>query len=83
MRQVCRISKEEKIAVIVIIHDLNLAMRYCDRFLFLKDGKIFAYGGKEIMTKECLESVYEMAFDIIDYNGTKISVPCPADIVLN
>ncbi len=83
MRQVCRISKEEKIAVIVIIHDLNLAMRYCDRFLFLKDGKIFAYGGKEIMTKECLESVYEMAFDIIDYNGTKISVPCPADIVWN
>lgn len=81
MRQVCRISRTEKIAVIVIIHDLNLAMRYCDRFLFLKDGKIFAYGGLEIMTKECLEAVYDMAFDIIDYRGTKISVPCPSDIV--
>lgn len=80
MRQICRISKSENIAVIVIIHDLNLAMRYCDRFLFLKDGKIFAYGGQEIMTKACLESVYEMAFDIIDYNGTKVSIPCPSNI---
>ncbi len=80
MRQICRISKSENIAVIVIIHDLNLAMRYCDRFLFLKDGKIFAYGGQEIMTKDCLEAVYEMAFDIIDYNGTKVSIPCPSNI---
>ena len=80
MRQICRISKSENIAVIVIIHDLNLAMRYCDRFLFLKDGKIFSYGGQEIMTKACLESVYEMAFDIIDYNGTKVSIPCPSNI---
>lgn len=83
MRQICRISRKENLAVIVIIHDLNLAMRYCDKFLFLKDGKIYAYGGDEIMTKHCLESVYDMAFDIVDYNGTKISVPCPANIEWN
>lgn len=80
MRQICRISHGRNIAVIVIIHDLNLAMRYCDRFLFLKEGKIFAYGGQEIMTKDCLESVYEMAFDIIEHSGTKISVPCPSNV---
>ena len=42
MRQVCRISKEEKIAVIVIIHDLNLAMRYCDRFFISERRKNFS-----------------------------------------
>lgn len=80
MRQICRIAKAENIAVIVVIHDLNLAMRYCDRFLFLKDSRVFAYGGDEIMTKECLEEVYEMAFDVIEYNNMKISVPCPTNI---
>ena len=80
MRRICRISKEENIAVVVVIHDLNLAMRYCDKFMFLKNGKIFACGGQEIMTKECLEAVYEMSFDVLDYNGTKISIPCPSNI---
>ncbi len=80
MRKICKISKEENLAVVVVIHDLNLAMRYCDKFMFLKDGKVFACGGQEIMTKECLESVYGMAFDIIEHNGTKISIPCPSNI---
>lgn len=79
MRQVCRISHNNNLAVIVVIHDLNLAMRYCDRFIFVKDGKIYAYGGSEIMTKECLENVYGMAFDIIDYEGIKVAIPCPAN----
>lgn len=33
------------IAVLVVIHDLNLALRFCDRFLFLKDGTVYASGG--------------------------------------
>lgn len=83
MRQIYKISKDENIAVIVVIHDINLALRYCDRFLFLKDRKIFSYGDSKTMTKECLETVYGMAFDLIEYNGIKISIPCPANIDWN
>lgn len=83
MRQIYRISKNENIAVIVVIHDINLALRYCDRFMFLKDSRIFSYGGLDTMTKECLESVYNMAFDVVNYNGIKISIPCPANVDWN
>ena len=76
LKKIRDICKNENIAVAVVIHDINLALRYCDKFMFLKDNKIFAYGDSSIMTKECLQEVYEMAFDVIDYKGIKITIPC-------
>lgn len=48
------------IAVLVVIHDLNLALRFCDRFLFLKDGTVYASGGREAVTSENIRAVYGM-----------------------
>ena len=38
-----RIAREQGITVLIVIHDLNLALRYCDRFYFLKDGNTYLY----------------------------------------
>lgn len=46
-------------AVLVILHDLNLAARYCDHLLLLQDGRPHAYGTPEqVLTAEALEAVY-------------------------
>ncbi len=46
-------------AVLVILHDLNLAARYCDHLLLLQDGRPHAYGPPdEVLTAEALEAVY-------------------------
>lgn len=45
LRTVRRVAKERNISVCIILHDLNLAIRYCDRFLFLRDSEVYAYGG--------------------------------------
>mgnify|MGYP000991464987 FL=1 len=37
------------ISAIIVIHDLNLALRFCDRFLLLKDGQIYRYGDTFIL----------------------------------
>lgn len=79
LRIIRRISKELAISVAIVIHDLNLALRYCDKFLFLKDGSIFSYGGMETMTPECLRAVYNMPVSIIDYNGIKVVIPILED----
>ena len=50
----------------IVIHDLNLAVRYCDKFLFLKDSKVYAYGGLEVMTPETIRNVYGMDAAIIN-----------------
>lgn len=47
------------VAVLVILHDLNLAARYCDHLLLLQDGRPRAYGTPDaVLTAEILEAVY-------------------------
>jgi iron complex transport system ATP-binding protein len=46
-------------AVLVILHDLNLAARYCDHLLLLQEGRPHAYGPPdEVLTAQALEAVY-------------------------
>ena len=77
LRLVRGIAKERKISVIIIIHDLNLAIRYCDRFLFLDGAKVYSYGGIETMTPEAIEEVYKMHVHIIEYMDIPVIVPFP------
>ncbi len=58
-----------------VMHDLNLALRHCDRFLFLKDGAVDAYGGAEVVTAEEVERIYGMKVDVIEHAGVKLTVP--------
>lgn len=77
LRLVKVIAREHHIAVIIVIHDLNLAIRYCDRFLFLKDARVFAYGGLESMTPENIEEVYQIHVHIIEHGGVPVVIPFP------
>ena len=77
MRLTQRITRERGICAVVVLHDLNLAVRYCDRFLFLKDAKVFDYGGREVMTSENIEEVYRMHVHILEYMGIPVVIPFP------
>lgn len=61
------------ITVIMAIHDLNLALRYADCFVFLKNGHVLAMGGDEVITKENLEELYEVGIKRIE-NGNHVYV---------
>ncbi len=39
------VVKKQHMGVVVAMHDLNLAIRFADKFLLLKNGAIFAAGG--------------------------------------
>ena len=57
-----RLARElanEGAAVVVVLHDLNLAAQYSDRIIVLKDGKLQADGKPwEAITTEMIERVY-------------------------
>jgi iron complex transport system ATP-binding protein len=72
-----KIANEHDTCLAIVIHDLNLAIRYCDRFIFLKDSRIFSYGGLEIITPENIEEVYRIHVHIIQYMGVPVIVPFP------
>jgi len=58
MNLVSRIVKTEGISAVVAIHDINLALRFADLFVLLKDGSIHAAGSREDLTPEVIEEVY-------------------------
>ena len=55
------ILKNLEIEVIAAIHDLNIALIYCDKIYVLKDGNIIEYGKpKDVLTRELIKEVYEV-----------------------
>lgn len=75
LRIVKRTAKEQNICVAIIIHDLNLAVRYCDTFLLLKDSQAYSFGGIETVTPEAIKEVYGINVEILEYKSVKIVIP--------
>jgi iron complex transport system ATP-binding protein len=48
----------EGMTVVIILHDLLLAARYCRRFVLLKEGTVLAEGGKDMLTDEVLSELF-------------------------
>ena len=58
--------RQEGKSVIGVLHDINLAMRLCDRALIMLDGQAYAYGdAASVITAETLKHVYQT--DVADY----------------
>ncbi len=54
-----RLKKERGLVVIIILHDLNLAARYCDRLILLFNNKILATGGPDdVITQENIRMAF-------------------------
>ena len=74
LRTVRRIARERGICVAIVIHDLNLAIRYCDQFLFLKNAGVYSYGDIDTVTPKAIYDVYGMDVEMITYQNQKIIV---------
>ncbi|MDQ1252628.1 MAG: iron complex transport system ATP-binding protein [Euryarchaeota archaeon] len=65
------IVKDKGISVIMALHDLNLASRYSDRIIMMKEGKIFAGGSPaSVLTEENIKQVYGVKAQI-NNNGER------------
>jgi iron complex transport system ATP-binding protein len=53
------LTRTKKLSVVMALHDLNLASRFSDTMIMLKNGCIFASGTPEsVLTEETIEAVY-------------------------
>jgi iron complex transport system ATP-binding protein len=75
MHMIMDIVRERGMCTIMTMHDINLAVHYSDRLMFIKDGRILAYGGTEIITEELIREVYGIESDIIYHKGVPLVVP--------
>lgn len=70
-----RDQTKKGISVVMALHDLNLASRYSDKLVILKEGKIFAKGNQEILNSKNIESVYGVKVSIERDDGQRRIVP--------
>lgn len=63
------------LAAVAVMHDINLALRYCDRFLLMKEGKVVVCGGPEVITPAIIKEVYGIDADIITHAGRSVVIP--------
>ncbi|GGI06208.1 ABC transporter ATP-binding protein [Egicoccus halophilus] len=57
--EILQLVRQLEVCTVVVLHDLNLAARYCDRLVLLQDGRVVAAGTPdEVLRPEVLEPVY-------------------------
>lgn len=75
MKMIERVVRNRGLCTVMTMHDINLAAYYSDKFVFMKDGQIAAFGGREVITPEVIREVYGMDVDVIEHNGQIAVIP--------
>ena len=75
MRTIRKIVQRNHMAAVMTIHDLNLAVRYSDKFVMMHEGRIFAAGGHEIITPQNIRSTYHVDTFVENINGIPVIIP--------
>ena len=75
MHMVIDAVRSKGVCTLMTMHDINLAVHYSDRLLFMKGGRIAAYGGTDIITAELIKEVYNTDVDVIDHKGAPFIIP--------
>ncbi|MDP8235041.1 MAG: ABC transporter ATP-binding protein [Candidatus Erginobacter occultus] len=66
-----RLHREGGMTILAVLHDLNLASVYCDRLVFLQEGKIWKDGpAKDLITRENLSQLYRARLEVIPHPET-------------
>lgn len=65
--------------VLVVLHELNLAARSCDRLVVLKEGHVYAQGSPDkVLTADIISQVFGASVRVLDDDGVPVVVPSVA-----
>ncbi len=65
-----QLAAEEQLAIVAVIHDLDLAARYADDGWLISCGRMLAAGSiTDVLTASHLEQAYGIGFTMLDLAG--------------
>ncbi len=74
-----KLSAKKGLGVIVVLHDVNMASRFCDEIIALHSGRLIVRGAaEEVMTSLQLARIYGVEMSVIAHPQTKRPVALPA-----
>ena len=66
-----KLSRERGIGVVIVLHDINMAARYCDEIIAMGSGRIVARGTPaEILDSDSLARIYGLPMGILPHPAT-------------
>ncbi|PJE80029.1 Hemin import ATP-binding protein HmuV [invertebrate metagenome] len=77
--QLVKDQVRQGMGALVILHDLNLAARYSDRTVFLKQGHVVSEGTpEEVLTSENIEAVFDVRTTVMKhpFSGCPLIINC-------
>jgi iron complex transport system ATP-binding protein len=75
MGLVRRIVEKERLSAVVAIHDLNIALRFADNLLFLKENRIHAVSSREDLTADTIGQVYGVDVEFVKVGDHTVVAP--------
>ena len=69
-----KLAKEKNIIVIIIVHDLNMSLNISNKILVLSEGRMEAFGDKEVLTSKLIEDVFKVKNKIIIQEGKDLII---------
>lgn len=75
---IVKLAREDHLAVVLAIHDLNLVSRYADRVVLLVEGRVQAAGlPADVLNPEILTQGYHLEMNVIQMEGSNHPVILP------
>lgn len=71
LRQLAR----EGMTIVITIHDINMAARFCNKALMLKQGQVFASGLQSVYTPENIENLYDIRVEVLRHKNGICIIP--------
>ncbi len=66
--EVLSLVSQQPMTGIIALHDLNLAVSYCDELVVLQSGQVRAAGTpREVLTEELIRDVYEIEATVTEH----------------
>ena len=75
LRRLTMLGREQRSALIMVLHDVNLARRFCDHVLMLDQGTAIAGPASELLTAERLSRIYGVALKTLGQGDELCFVP--------
>jgi iron complex transport system ATP-binding protein len=75
MGMIHALVSEQGLAAVVSVHDLNLALRFADRFLLLHQGRIRQVAAPDELNAELIEEVFGVKVAMARLEGQPVVIP--------
>ncbi|GAY74760.1 ABC transporter ATP-binding protein [Sporolactobacillus inulinus] len=82
LKLIRRLNRQEQRSVVMVVHDLNHAIRFADHMIVIKSGKVICEGApRNVVTEQVLEQAFGVKSDIFIDQRTQLPLCVPYDTV--